>query len=119
MNLRLDQYGDLAFTDGNIALATGIEEVAQKLKVRYSFFLGEWYLDKRLGVPWIQSIFVKGTPENLIRSKLMRVALRCPGVSSVEDFQLVLDNSRRQLALSFQARLDSGARLRFAEEFII
>jgi hypothetical protein len=119
MNLKLDKSGDLLFERGNIALVTGAAEIAQKLKVRYRFFLGEWYLDTRLGVPWIQTIFATGTPDELVRSKLMEVAVKCPGVASVEEFTYTRDRTRRQLVVTFQARSMTGERIRFDEEFIL
>jgi hypothetical protein len=119
MNLKLTNTGDLDFSSGNLGLVTGAAEVAQKLRVRYRFFLGEWYLDTRIGVPWFQVIFADGTPEELIRSKLMKVAMTCPGVAEVSEFTVARNRALRSLSVAFQARLSAGDVLRFTEEFIL
>lgn len=119
MNLLLDSTGDLDLSTGNLALVTGPDEIAQKLKVRYRFFLGEWFLDQRLGVPYIQTIFEKGTSEVLIRNKLQKVAITCPGVAGLTDWEQAVDIVTRAMSISFRALLYDGGTLDFSEEFML
>lgn len=119
MNVALTTLGDLDFSTANLRLITGSEEISQKLQCRYRMFLGEWFLDARLGVPWIQTIFVKGTSDSLVNSILRKVALTCPGVDKIDMFTVTKDNANRTMSLAFAATLSDGNIINFKEDFIL
>lgn len=121
MQIKLDTgTHDLDFTGGNFTLIEGADEIAQKLRVRYQFFKGEWFLDQRVGVPYFQTIFVKGVPETVIRTTMVNVALTTPGVANVEDYEFSLDAVTRAASISFRAILeDLDEPLDFSLEFIL
>jgi hypothetical protein len=54
--------GDLALSDlGDAFIRTTLaDEFAQRLRVRLSFFKGEWFLNLDEGMPYYQLILVKG-----------------------------------------------------------
>jgi len=54
----LDQNGDLDISGNHLTLTDGIEAIRQHLKVKFQIFLGEWFLDESVGVPYFQQIFV-------------------------------------------------------------
>lgn len=119
MQLKLDNNGDLDFSNGNIQLIEGEDEIIQKLISRYKFFKGEWYLDSRLGVPFIQLIFKKDTPFNIVTQLLRKVAETCPGIASVTDFTASKDAATRKLSITFNAKLDTGENINFNKDLII
>ena len=42
--------------NGNCLIVSGIQEVAQRVKMRINWLLGEWFLDTTKGLPWFQSM---------------------------------------------------------------
>jgi hypothetical protein len=61
----------------------GAEAVAQRVRVRFRWFLGEWFLDERLGVPYYSDILVKN-PDPILISFIFRRVLLSPRLSSAK-----------------------------------
>ena len=97
--------GDLALENGTLAFCSGAAFYRQKLAARFKFFLGEWFLDARQGIPYYQSVFVKNPDLDLIRSLFRKVILTTPGIKQIKTFSLSYDPAARSLAFAFHALL--------------
>lgn len=103
-----------------VKIIRGAEAVAQRVRVRFQFFLGEWFLDTRLGVPYYEQILVKNPDTLLIGFIFKRVLLTTPGVKSVSTFNATLDRLTRTLFVDFEATLlDGGILTAVSEPFIL
>ena len=75
-------------------LIEGTELVVQRIRVRLNTFLGEWLLDSRVGIPYIQW---KDAPTQLtstaIESTIVAQISSIPGVDRVENISAVLDSA--------------------------
>jgi hypothetical protein len=102
------------------AWITGPDAVIQRVQVRFRFFLGEWFLDQRLGVPYFRDVLIKN-PDPLVVSTVFRKVLEMtPGVSSVDSLVANLDASSRTLMIDFKATLSDGSVIvAQAEPFIL
>ncbi len=102
--LKLDPTTHDLYLDGNgtVELVDGIDETAQRLKTKYRFFLGEWFLDQRLGVPLIRDVFVKNPNIRAVTAMLRQVAQQDPGVETVEEFLVDYDTTTRMLSVTAQ-----------------
>lgn len=106
-NLLLNTSGDLDLSNG-LRLVTGSQAVAQRLGNAFRFFLGEWFLDTRLGVPYYELILRKGTDLRIVSQIFRDIITRDPEVDSVIDFRMSFDPIERVLTVQFEARLISG-----------
>lgn len=68
--------------------ASNQEEVAQRLGVSLRRFLGEWFLEPTLGVPYFEQILVKNPDISAIRAAYLSVLNADPGVVSVTSLDL-------------------------------
>jgi hypothetical protein len=100
--------GDLALSGGNPVLQSGPAHVRQKIASRFLWWLGEWFLDQRQGVPYYRDVFVKNPDLSVIRSVFRRVLLSTPGVLSVDEFDLIYEPADRTLAFAFHATVEGG-----------
>lgn len=89
-----------------IRLVRGPDAVIQRVRQRFMFHLGEWFLDQRLGVPYRDEIFVKNPDVGLVTSIFRRVLVATPGISRVVSMVASLDTATRLLSCSFQALLE-------------
>lgn len=97
--------GDLELVNGNLKLATGTQAIDQHLRAKLRTFLGEWFLDTRIGIPYFQQILGrKNPPVNLISAILRKAILQTSGVVSVSNLQLALDSKTRELVVAFEAK---------------
>ena len=51
---------------GNVAVVDGAESLRQRLLERMEFFLGEWFLNELLGVPYFQRILQSDVDINIV-----------------------------------------------------
>ena len=114
-DLQLDEYGDLFFdTDGNMNIVDGIDEVKQRLHTRLLRFLGEWYLNITLGVPYIQEILIKNPSQAAVINNIKQTILKTEEVTSITAFELLLDTDgsgnivQRSVIINFSATTDQG-----------
>ena len=120
-DIKLDytgQTGDLDIESKNVTLVQGIEAIDQQLRIRLRFFLEEWFLDSRLGIPYFRNILVKNPNTDLIRSVFRDAIDGTPGVQTVQELEASIEPASRTLTLSFRAILDTGEELNYSP-FII
>ena len=106
--MRVIPAGDLELIGGTVALIEGAGAVRQKLASRFKFFLNEWFLDQRQGVPYYRDVFVKDPNLDVIRSLFRRIVVGCPGVLSITRFEVVYDEAGRGLSFDFAAKVTGG-----------
>lgn len=97
--------GDLDLTMG-LRLTSDLKTYTrQRLRQRLRFFLGEWFLDQRLGIPYFERVFVANPDLPLMTSIMRKAILKTTGVGGVESLSLDFDRKTRTLLVSFVARL--------------
>lgn len=108
--LDIDGDGDLLLDGNEIRLTSDVAEAAaQDVRHRLLFFRGEWFLDKRQGLPWFQNVYTKGASLTQLESLFRRAIQSSPYVTQVLDLTLTIDSKNRELSLDFDAeRIDGG-----------
>lgn len=101
-NLKV-QDRDLTFTDDTS------KYVAQKLRIRLSFFLGEWYLNVLKGIPYYEEILIKNPNLNYIEDLLKSEIVVLDEVEQLLNFNLVYEGTTRTLSVEFTAQLIDGS----------
>lgn len=100
---------DLDLSSGNLVVISRLADVtAQKLTNKFQLFLGEWFIDLRIGVPYYQSIFVKNPNLSNIAQIFRRVILNTPGVNAITSASLDFISNQRKLNASFTVSTIDG-----------
>lgn len=110
---------DVLIENDAMEIVDGDDAIVQHLKLRLQFFFAEWFLDKRLGVPYIEQILVKNPNLGAVRNIIREVVLETPGIASIDRFDLSVDAIIRKLTVYVTAVKDDGEILDFTGEFII
>ena len=119
-DLALTEDGDLKITDNALTIVDGDEALRQHLAIRLRFFLGEWFLDNRIGIPYFDDVLIKNPNLVLVRGILRSAISTTPGVESIERFEFEFDGATRKMELDFTVRKTAdGGLLDFNKEFII
>lgn len=92
----------------SIVLVSGPRYVRQKIAARLNFFLDEWFLDRRLGVPYYRDVFLQNPDLDITRSVFRSVILSVQEVAAVDKLTLAYAPKERTLAVEFDAPLVSG-----------
>lgn len=90
--------------------------IGQLVKSRLGLFQGEYEPNALEGMPWYQSILIKGYNINVVRGAFNKRILETPGISSIKSLVLNFNNAQRLLSVSFQAQSDVGL---IADQFIL
>lgn len=107
--------GDVRLVGGQIVLTTGDDAIRQDLQVRLRWFLNEWFLDKRTGVPWFQQLIGQPVSDAIFERVIRRVITTTPGVARIEQFALVRDALVRNMAVNFRVVTANGTTLTFTD----
>ena len=117
-DIALDSNGDLFFNDtGDMRFINGIYYVRQKVSIRLKWFLGEWYLNLLIGVPWYQKILIKNPNKLDVIDYIKRQILLTEGIDSLEKFNLEFV-ARRTISVTFTAITNYG-KLQYNELFTV
>lgn len=100
-------------TDGKLTLETDpLFCAAIKLRNRFFFFLGEWFLDTREGVPYFQIVLVKNPNLEVIKRLFTSLILSVsPVIVTVSKMDVYLLGPTRELVVEFEAFGADGRRL--------
>ena len=105
---------DVEFNNGDLTggIATGDDEVIQRIRTRLFRELGEWFLNTASGLPWYQE--GKGILGSPLRDKgavdlfIRKQALGTEGVSRILKLNSLFAAGQREYSIYMQVLLDSG-----------
>lgn len=101
---------DLEIQQGVLQFANGDPEIAQQIQSRFRMFVGEWFLDRRLGVQYMRDVFGKNRSKAQVDFLMRRVIFSVPGVASIVSFSSAIGADRRY-RLTFEAKTRTGSRV--------
>jgi hypothetical protein len=100
---------DLDFqANGDFYLNEGRRAIAQRLRLRFGVFLGEWFLDETFGVAYREEVLVRNPDLSVIGALFRQTILGTPGVTGILEFDLTLDGVLRTLTVDFIATTEEG-----------
>lgn len=119
MDIAIDPVtGDILLdASGDVAVVTGRDAIAQHVRVRLQFILGEWHLDTREGVPWFEQIWVANPNIAAITELFRRTIAETPGVASVRSLVLDFDRETRTLTVSASEVVTTDGESLTADDF--
>lgn len=119
MDLALDSDGDLDLGTDDLVILSGADAIVQHIQIRMLFFLRDWFLDVRIGIPWFEAILRKAPNLSVARRILRTAIITTPGVSSIEEFVFDYTPTTRALSIDFRATSVDGEPLEFTDELIL
>ena len=108
MDIQIDDNFDLMITNNSLNLTRGSDAIRQHLRTKLSLFLGEWFLDTTIGVPWFRDVLVKNPNFVVIQDMIKDQILSTPGVLTLEKFNFDYISGTRNLSLDFTVSSTEG-----------
>lgn len=107
MDLLLNEdTNDLVFLNGACPVTQKLTDVvSQRLKITLYTFLGEWFLDTDIGVPYFQQIFGKVRSKSTVDLIFQRIIANDPDVIEILSFESELSATTRGYSMTFQVRV--------------
>ena len=119
MDFKLGTDNDLVIENDDFVIIDGSAAIAQHLTIRLQFFLGEWFLDTRIGIDYFGQVFSKGVDITAVNAIFKQTILTTPGIVSIQQYASDFDPGEREFSIDFQAKLSSGEILDFSKRFIL
>jgi hypothetical protein len=111
--------GDLALVNGTTQTVTGAAQARQRIAISLDIFLGEWFLDIRIGVPYHRDILIKNPNPEVVRSVFRKALLLVPGIVEVTEIEVTLNKATRAGRVDFVAVYEDGTAIPGNVPFII
>lgn len=97
---------DMVFVNGECPVTQLLADVvAQRLKITLYTFLGEWFLDRTVGVPYIQSIFGKVRNKQTVDLIFQQIISSDPDVIEILTFVSDIPRGGRGYEMTFSVRV--------------
>lgn len=110
MDLLLDRNNhDLVFVNGECP-TTGdmVDVVTQRLYIRLRTFLGEWYLNYKYGVPWLEKVLGHKTKKSSVDMVVQEQILGVRGVARIVHFESQYSPISRAYTCKFRVQVEGG-----------
>lgn len=101
-------YGDVLVVNGDLTLIDGKTAIQQHILQRLRIFLGEWFLDNTIGLPYFQQIMIKNPDQSKIDALFQNQILGTPGVTNLLTYSFTPNLNSRLLSISFSVMTESG-----------
>lgn len=114
MDFKLTDDGntnDLDTTNGKLSWVTGVDAIAQKIRIKLQCFLGESPYKRDGGTPWGVIFDPVGDPELNARQILTQTILKVEGVKAVKELYIDVDRDTRTATITGSVVVDSGENL--------
>lgn len=110
MDILLDpETHDCVFINGTCPITENkAHAVQQRLKVTLLTFLGEWFLDTSIGVPYFQQIFGKSSSKDGVDLIFQQKLMEDPDVVEILEFSSTLDSAARTYIVRFRVKTVDG-----------
>lgn len=99
---------DLVIKNNDLILIDNAERVAQQVLITLRFWLGEWFLDTREGMPYLEYVLVKNPNMSHIRQILTEKIQSVEGVKSIVSLNFDFRRVTRELYVDFEVDTDYG-----------
>jgi hypothetical protein len=96
-----------------------LEYMAQKVRCAISLFLGEWYLNKNIGIPYISTSINKIDHRPVLETALITTISNVKGIKSLLSFEPVFNESTRTLRVNFTAKCENEETLEYSDELSV
>ena len=105
-DIKLDNNGDFDLTKGDFILFDNDERIMQQIRIRLMTWSEEWFLDKDVGVDYLDifktSQNTEAVIENLIRTTLSDI----DEVTSVDKVSVRFNNANRTVNVDFDITIN-------------
>jgi hypothetical protein len=111
-DVAIDKNGKFILNTYDFQFTTDLPSyAAQSLQIQLRTFLGEWYLNTKVGVAYFKDIFGKGQSFVMMEADIKNQILSNSFVKSLNSITVSYDNTNRFFICTFSATLTDGSTL--------
>ena len=100
-DIKLDNNGDFDLERGDFLLIDNDQRIIQQIKIRLLTWANEWFLNKDVGINYLDIFNEKQNTEALIENLIRNTISDIENVVSVDSVAVKKDNKNRTLTVNF------------------
>ena len=102
--------GDITLVGNSPVLVEDtLSVVRQRIQIRLNTFLGEWFYNSEVGVPYYEQILTQKYDKSIVDSVLRSEVLETEDVIEVTSFETTFDKATRKLNFYIEATTTQGS----------
>ena len=105
-DIKLDNNGDFDLERGDFLLIDNDQRIIQQIKIRLLTWANEWFLDKDVGINYLDIFNEKQNTEALIENLIRNTISDIENVVSVDSVAVKKDNKNRTLTVNFDITIE-------------
>lgn len=105
--------------DGGFQIVEGVQAFAQRLRIRFQFFRGDWALNPEEGMPLVEEMLAGKVTPLRAETVLRQTVESTPGFRKMISFESSVDPTTRRMSIRFICVFETGEIVNFDEAFII
>lgn len=119
LDIKLDiNTHDIIIDDFDLQLCEDDLYLIQKLKIKFLFFYGEWFLDITQGIKYYEEILIKDPNISTIDNMFKLTIMEDGYFSSIIEYQSDFNLQKREFSVSFKAMKNNGEIFVFPSEVL-
>jgi len=119
LDIKLDiNSHDIIVDNFDLQLCEDDLYLVQKLKIKFLFFYGEWFLDITQGIKYYEEILIKDPNISTIDNMFKLTIMEDGYFSSIIEYQSNFDLQKREFLVSFKAMKNNGEIFVFPQEVL-
>lgn len=103
----------------SLKIVKGDAAIEQKVRQRLKFWLGEWFLDQRLGVPYRSFLGMKNPSIPAIQGIISQAILSVKQITTIQSMSVDWDRPNRSANLNFVGVMSDGRTITAKDEPLI
>lgn len=107
-DILLDSSGNRVLVNGDYGFAADEQAVKQGIQVRALLYLNDVWYNLDLGVPYLESVLIKGANPIVVKAEIGRNIALTPDVTNVVAVSLVTDDTTRHAAVNYTCNSTLG-----------
>ena len=104
-DIKLDNNGDFDLDRGDFLLIDNDQRIIQQIKIRLLTWSNEWFLNKDVGINYLDIFNEKQNTEALIENLIRNTISDIENVVSVDSVSVKKDNKNRTLTVNFDVTI--------------
>jgi hypothetical protein len=102
------EFGDLIMVNGDLSPTADViggttHPVLQDVQIRLRTFLGEYFMDLTLGMPWRDLMQGAGNAQSQLDAVVQNCILTTPGILQLTTYSSSVNTRQRLMSISFSA----------------
>lgn len=108
LDVALDTDGDIKIDAGGLSFVSGVAGVVQLARINMLLFLGEWFLNMDIGIPYYDELLGDASKTPGVRDRAQAIfaaaILETPGIVSIIQLSVDIDSTSRQMTVTWAAQ---------------